>query len=82
MSEFKDILSLYDYLEESTYDCKDYGKIANLFREIIETDKDNTNKAQWETSFFNFIARDGEILPLFQSTDEKRNIITYPDLSC
>ena len=81
MSEFKDILSLYNYLEESTLDCRDYRTIADLFRGIIEIDKDNKSKAQWETSFFNFVARDGEILPLSQFTDEKGNIITYPDLS-
>jgi len=68
MSKFKDILSLYNYLEESTLDCKDYRTIADLFRGIIEIDKDNKSKAQWETSFFNFVARDGEILPLSQFT--------------
>lgn len=84
MDEFKDIPSLYKYLEEHALKYK-YHQIADLFRVLRDRlSKDekasDAEKSQWEIDFFNFVIRDGEINPSFHSTDDKGNVIEYPHL--
>ena len=85
MDEFKDIQSLGKYLEEDALKYKSHHQIADLFRVLRDKlSKDerasDAEKAQWEVDFFNFVLKDGEINPSFQSTDDKGNVTEYPDV--
>ncbi|MGD0952093.1 MAG: hypothetical protein ABR985_06830 [Methanotrichaceae archaeon] len=86
MDEFKDIQSLCKYLEVDALKYKYHHQIADLFRVLRDKlSKDekgsDAEKAQWEVDFFNFVLRDGEVNPSFQSTDDKGNVTEYPHLN-
>lgn len=51
-----------------------------MLRDKLSKDENlsDAEKAQWEIDFFNFVIRDGEINPSFQSTDDKGHVIEYP----
>ena len=83
MSEFEDIQSLCTYLEENALKYKYHHQVADLFRILRDrlskgAKSLDAEKAQWEVDFFNFVLRDGEINPSFQSTDDKGSVIEYP----
>jgi len=82
MEEFEDIRSLNVFLEENALKYKYSHQISDLFRVLRDKLKDekesDVERAQWEIDFFNFVLKDGEISPSFQSTDDKGEIIEYP----
>ncbi|MGD0955078.1 MAG: hypothetical protein ABR985_22285 [Methanotrichaceae archaeon] len=81
MEKFKDIQSLYNYLEENAIDYYIHSKqIADLFRDLRETNSTDLGIAQWEIDCFNFVAKDGELKPLGIFTNEKGDRIEYPNL--
>lgn len=85
MKEFADLKSLHNHLEECATDYKYGHEIESLFRKLRdrkheEKDSGQTEKAQWEVDFFNFVLTDGGLKPTFTSTDEKGAIVEYPTL--
>lgn len=85
MKKFADLKSLYNHLEECATDYKYGHEIGTLFRKLRdnkyeEKDSYQTEKAQWEVDFFNFVLTDGGLKPTFSSTDEKGRIVEYPTL--
>ncbi len=85
MKQFTDLKSLHDHLEECATDYKYDHEIGSLFQKLRdrkheENDSDQTEKAQWEVDFFNFVLIDGGVKSTFASTDEQGKIVEYPTL--
>lgn len=85
MKQFANLKSLYNHLEEFAADYKSDHEIGSLFQKLRdrkhkEKDSDQTEKAQWEVDFFNFVLTDGALKPTFTWTDEKGKIVEYPTL--
>jgi hypothetical protein len=86
MENFNDLKSLYQYLEKYATDYKDFQQIGNLFQNLSylkfnEKKYEEAEKAQWEVDIFNFIIQEGGLKPRFTSTNDKGEIIEYPDLN-
>ena len=85
MENFTDLKPIYDHLEKNAADYKYSHQIARLFRELRdlkmkENDKDEAEKAQWEVDLFNFMIEDGKLNPMMTKTNDKGEVIEYPDL--
>ncbi len=85
MDKLTDLHSLYKHLEKCATDYRSSHEIGGLFQKLRdlkhkEKDSDQTEKAQWEVDFFNFVLTDGGLKPTFTWTDEKGGIVEYPTL--
>lgn len=85
MEKFTDLKGLYNHLEKNAADYKYSHQIGELFRELRdlkfkENESEEAKKAQWEVDFFNFWVKDGKINPKFTKTNEKGEVIEYPNL--
>ena len=82
MEKFHDIQSLYKYLDENAIDYYINSKqIADLFRDLIDTNSVDLSIIQWEIDCFNFVTTEGELKPSAIFTDEKGDKIAYPNLA-
>lgn len=86
MIEFDDVQSLCKYLEDNVLKYKYPHQIADLFRILRDKLSNNeksvdAEKAQWEIDFFEFVPKDGEINYSIQLTDDKGNLIDYPNFN-
>jgi hypothetical protein len=82
MEKFKDIQSLYEYLEENAIDYYIHSKqIADLFRDLRDTNSVDFSIIQWEIDCFNFVTTEGELKPSGIFTNEKGETIEYPNLA-
>lgn len=81
MTEFSDIDSLYQHLEEKAIEYK-HREIANLFQRIrdkmhVESKSDLETKAQWEINIFNFSFAGNAVTPLYTQTDSEGKLVSY-----
>jgi len=86
MKNFVDLKSLCDHLEKNATDYKYFHQIGNLFQRLRdlkhkEHKSDETEKAQWEVDFFNFMIEEGKLKPMFTGTNDKGEVIEYPTLN-
>ena len=84
MREFEDITSLYEHIEENALNYRD-TQIATFFRnlgdlKIEEKHQEEAETAQYEVQFFYFVLKDGEIDSTREFSDEKGNIVEYPNI--
>jgi len=85
MKSFTDLESLHKHLDDKALDYRYPHQIGNLFQELRdlkykENRPDEAEKAQWEIDFFNFGLENGEINPEFTGTNDKGEIVEYPNL--
>lgn len=85
MSEFTDLKSLYEYLENHAQDFSSAFEIGQLFVKLAGVLKSAGNeidfeKTKWETEFFFFMISNGNIKPLAQLKGEKGECHDVPDL--
>lgn len=86
MRNLNNLESIYVHLEENAIDYKYPHQIGELFKKLRdqkhqEEKAEEVEKAQWEIDFFNFVIRDNKLLPKFTATDEKGQVIEYPNLN-
>jgi hypothetical protein len=86
MENFTDLKSIYSHLESNAADYKYPHQIGNLFQKLRDLKhKENlaeeVEKAQWELDFFNFVFQDNKLKSKMSWTNEKGEIVEYPDLS-
>jgi hypothetical protein len=85
MEEFTDLNSLYTYLEKNATNYKYSHQIGNLFQKLkyLYDGEKKTNEAemaQWEIDFFYFMTKEGELIPMYSSPNDKGEIVVYPTL--
>ncbi len=85
MDDFKDLNSIYTYIEANAIDFKFSNQIADIFKnfrdvKLKEDKKKEAYKAQWELDFFSFGIHKGKLGPLFTTADKEGNEISYPNL--
>ena len=85
MDKLTDLHALHKHLEECATDYRSSLEIGALFQKLRdlkhkEKDSDQTEKAQWEVDFFNFVLIDGGLKPTYTWTDEKGRTVEYPTL--
>jgi len=85
MNDLNDFESIYKHLEGSAINYKYPHQIGELFKNLRdlkqrEENKEETEKAQWEVDFFNFVIRDNKLSPKFSTTNEKGEVIEFPTL--
>lgn len=83
MENFTDLKSLYEHLERNATDYKYSHQIGDLFQKLRdlmhkENKSNETEKAQWEVDFFNFMIEEGKLKPMFTGTNDKGEVIEYP----
>jgi hypothetical protein len=86
MNEFTDLTSLYKHLEKNADIYKYPHQIGRLFQKIRDIahkqeNKEESDKAQLEVDFFNFIIREGTLSPNYSWTDKEGKIREYPVLN-
>ncbi len=85
MGDLNDFECIYEHLEESAINYKYPHQIGELFKKLRdlkqkEENKAETEKAQWEVDFFNFVIRDNKLSPKFSATNDKGEVIEFPTL--
>lgn len=85
MDDFKDLNSIYIYIEANAIDYKFSDRIADIFKnfrdlKFKEDNKKEAYRAQWELDFFSFSIHKGKLGPLFTAADKEGNEISYPNL--
>ncbi len=85
MDDLNDFECIYKHLEESAINYKYPHQIGELFKNLRdlkqrEENKEETEKAQWEVDFFNFVIRDNKLSPKFSATNDKGEVIEFPTL--
>ena len=85
MNDFHDLISLYQHLENYVDNYKYSHQIATLFQKLQqsmlkENDTSQAEKAKWEIDVFNFVIKEGKLLPMISNTDEEGKVRNYPDL--
>jgi hypothetical protein len=82
MIQFKTLNELYEYLETTTTELKYIHNVNDLFRRLRDVLKEHnaeeSQKAQWETDFFNFLITGNECKPKWSSIDKNSRKIEYP----
>jgi hypothetical protein len=86
MIDFKNFDDIYEYLEHHATDDEFKYEIERLFiklRDIKNKGKEieEAEKAQWEIDCFNFMLVKGELKFSFSSTNNKGEIVEYPNLN-
>lgn len=84
-TDFKELNDIYDHIEKNDIDYNNSSHIAKLFQQLRdlkrnEDQKDEAQKAQWETDFFSFTIWNGDLNPIFSGANEKGEKIEYPSL--
>ncbi len=84
MSDFDSLESLYEHLEHNADSYKYPHNIGTLFQKLRDSFHKNSETqkakvAQWETDFFNFRLEKGKSLTMWEMTDEKGKLVTYPN---
>lgn len=84
MSDFDNLGSLYEHLEQNAASYKYPHNIGVLFQKLRDSFHKNSETekakvAQWEVDFFNFRLEKGEARTMWEMTDEKGKHIAYPD---
>lgn len=84
MDDFDSLDSLHKHLEYNASSYKYPHNVGVLFQKLRDSFHKNgeTNKAnvaQWEVDFFNFRLEKGEALTMWEATDEKGKLVTYPN---
>ena len=85
MDDFKDLNSIYTYIEVNAINYKFSNQIADIFKnfrdlKLKEDKKEEAYRAQWELDFFSFGIHKGKLGPLFTAVDKEGNEISYPNL--
>ncbi len=82
MSQFSDLQSGYDYIEQ--YSIKErHARIADIFKQVRDVlfkqgKAEESQKAQVEVDVFCFQIYEGKTRPMFKATDENGKEIEYP----
>ena len=84
MTEFSDLTSVYEHLEQHAQDYSISFTIGQLFNQLANSLKTSGNeidaeKAQWETTFFFVMFSDGKSKPFSEAYNDKGECIRYPD---
>ena len=85
MTQFTDLQTFYEYVQQHALDHARAGEIARLAQRLRDyaherAEEDMERKAQWEVDLFNFRIEDGQAGPLWRGVDEGGNEVPYPDL--
>lgn len=86
MKDYTNFQEIYNDIEEIEINEEVYHKIAYIFQTFrdkmgeLKSD-DNVRIAQWEMDFFNFIATNGILRPMFTGTDNKGELVEHPAFS-
>jgi hypothetical protein len=86
MSDFTDLKSLYEHLEEHAMDYKYPHQIGTMFQKVRDFSSEakkpeEAEKAQWEIDFFHFIFQKGIGKPSYGWTDAKGDKVDYPNFA-
>jgi hypothetical protein len=86
MENFSNLESIYKHIESKASGYKYPFEIGRLFQKLRdlkheENKLDEAEKAQWEIDFFNFILKNGEIKPTFTGTNDKGEVVEYPNIN-
>jgi len=87
MTEFRDIESLYDYLEKEIKYFHELNNL-NIFNSMValrnkfyeEDKKEKAELVQCEIDFLNFGIKEGKLIPKFSQYDAKGNLINIPEM--
>jgi hypothetical protein len=85
MDDLNGFECIYKHLEESAINYKYPHQIGELFKKLRdlkqkEGNKEETEKAQWEVDFFNFVIRDNKLSPKYSATNDKGEEVEFPTL--
>ncbi len=85
MKTFKNLKSIYKYLEENILNYKHMSEISKIFqdyRDLKFKEKNITEVqiAQWEIDFLSFVITDNKLQPMTTYTDDKGMPGEYPNL--
>ena len=86
MTDFSDLESLYEHIEDRTLTDSELHQIKTLFMKFRDTKHQENNpreaeKAQWEIHFLSFVLKEGEIGPEWERTSENGQVFVYPHLN-
>ena len=85
MTDFNDLKSLYQHVEDQALTDGEFHQIKSLFKKFRDKKRQESNseeaeKAQWEIQFLSFVLEEGEIGPEWTQSDENGQVFVYPHL--
>ena len=84
MTDFNDLKSLYQHVEDQVLTDEEFHQIKTLFVKFrdtkhLESDSGEADKAQWEIHFLSFVLKEGKIGPEWTQY-ENGQVFVYPHL--
>ena len=85
MTDFNDLKSLYQHVEDQALTDGEFHQIKSLFKKFRDKKRQESNseeaeKAQWEIQFLSFVLEEGEIGHEWTQSDENGQVFVYPHL--